>query len=73
MLAEPGVNRAVIASIGAPGQLAVAFRGALSFWTAGEIGDAALGGRARAAVMVSLLGFVPAERRRALLAGLEAP
>jgi len=40
-----------------PDQLAVAFRGVLSFWTAGEISDDALKPRARAAAAAVLLGF----------------
>ncbi|MGI4765458.1 MAG: TetR/AcrR family transcriptional regulator [Janthinobacterium lividum] len=55
-----------------PDQLAVAFRGVLSFWTAGEFDDAELPRRARAAAAASLLGFVEATRRDALLACLMA-
>jgi AcrR family transcriptional regulator len=51
-----------------PDQLAVAFRGALSFWTAGEYDDQALRGRSRAAAAVILLGFVDADERKVLLA-----
>lgn len=40
-----------------PGQLALAFRGALSFWTAGELGDAELGPAAREIADTLLLGF----------------
>lgn len=50
-----------------PDQLAVAFRGVLSFWTAGEIDDAALPLRARVAAACMLLGFVEGARRDALL------
>ncbi len=55
-----------------PDQLAMAFRGVLSFWTAGEITDAQLGPHARAAAAALLLGFVGAERREAVLANLNA-
>ena len=44
-----------------PEQLALAFRGALSFWTAGELSDEALGPNARAITRTLLLGF--AERQ----------
>lgn len=40
-----------------PRQLALAFRGVLSFWTAGELPDDALGGEARAMANSLLLGF----------------
>jgi AcrR family transcriptional regulator len=40
-----------------PGQLALAFRGVLSFWTAGELPDAALAPHARAIAETLLLGF----------------
>jgi len=40
-----------------PRQLALAFRGALSFWTAGELPDEALGPDARAVASTLLLGF----------------
>ncbi|MBE7210372.1 MAG: TetR/AcrR family transcriptional regulator [Gluconacetobacter diazotrophicus] len=40
-----------------PDQLAVAFRGVLSFWTAGELPDRLLHHRARAAAATLLLGF----------------
>jgi AcrR family transcriptional regulator len=51
-----------------PHQLAVAFRGVLSFWTAGEISDRSLRQHARAAAAVVLLGFVGREGRTELLA-----
>lgn len=41
-----------------PGQLALAFRGALSFWTAGEMPDDALGPNAHAVAGSLLHGFV---------------
>ncbi|WCT72249.1 TetR/AcrR family transcriptional regulator [Sphingomonas naphthae] len=40
-----------------PGQLAIAFRGVLSFWTAGEIGDEALAEKARDIAKALLLGL----------------
>ncbi|UAK26300.1 TetR/AcrR family transcriptional regulator [Sphingomonas nostoxanthinifaciens] len=40
-----------------PGQLAIAFRGALSFWTAGELPDEALGANARDIAITLLRGF----------------
>ncbi len=40
-----------------PGQLAFGFRGVLSFWTAGELPDAALAPTARALASTLLLGF----------------
>lgn len=54
-----------------PDQLAVAFRGVLSFWTAGEIPDGSLTRRARAAAATTLLGFVGRAERTALLTLLE--
>ena len=56
-----------------PDQLALAFRGALSFWTAGEIADAGLARRARDAAAALLLGFAERGRRPALLAMLGTP
>lgn len=53
-----------------PEQLAIAFRGALSFWTAGDYDDEALHRRARTAAVLALLGFVGDEERRELLADL---
>ena len=40
-----------------PGQLAFAFRGVLSFWTAGELSDEALAPNARELARTLLLGF----------------
>jgi AcrR family transcriptional regulator len=40
-----------------PRQLALCFRGALSFWSAGELPDEALGPEARAVATTLLLGF----------------
>jgi len=51
-----------------PDQLAFAFRGVLSFWTAGELSDQALSLRARAAAATVLLGFVERDSRAELLA-----
>ncbi|TCK23177.1 TetR family transcriptional regulator [Ancylobacter aquaticus] len=65
-----GVRSLAIAVL--PRQLAIAFRGVLSFWTAGELSDEALGPEARAAAAGVLLGFSgPADRAR-LLSLLEA-
>lgn len=50
-----------------PDQLAVAFRGVLSFWTAGEVSDDELVPRARVTGACVLLGFVNQGRRPALL------
>lgn len=55
-----------------PDQLAIAFRGVLSFWTAGEIADAALLGAAVKAATIVLLGFVDDARREALIAVISA-
>ncbi len=55
-----------------PDQLAVAFRGVLSFWTAGELSDRLLNRRAHAAAAAVLLGFVGRDERTRLLAQLEA-
>ncbi len=50
-----------------PEQLALAFRGVLSFWTAGEIPDSLLSKHARIAATTLLLGFVPAHEKMKLL------
>jgi AcrR family transcriptional regulator len=55
-----------------PDQLSVAFRGVLSFWTAGELSDQLLSQRARAAAAAILLGFIGRDSRTELLALLEA-
>jgi len=47
-----------------PDALALAFRGALSFWTAGEIDEHLLAEQARAAASALLFGFVDAEKER---------
>jgi AcrR family transcriptional regulator len=51
-----------------PDQLAFAFRGVLSFWTAGELTDHLLSQRARAAAATILLAFVERKDRAQLLA-----
>ena len=50
-------NRRALALECLPRQLALAFRGALSFWTAGELPDEALAPDARAVAQTLLLGF----------------
>jgi hypothetical protein len=54
-----------------PDQLAVGFRGALSFRTAGELANRFLTTRASAAAATALLGFAMREDRARLLALLE--
>jgi len=49
-----------------PGQLALAFRGVLSFWTAGEITDRGLSVRSKASAAALLLGFVEEQSREPL-------
>jgi AcrR family transcriptional regulator len=61
------VNRSLALSV-LPDQLAVAFRGVLSFWTAGELTDQLLSQHACAAAAAVLLGFVGREDRAQLLA-----
>ncbi|WP_158265630.1 TetR/AcrR family transcriptional regulator [Blastopirellula marina] len=53
-----------------PEQLALAFRGCLSFWVAGEIGDEQLCGTVRRAVSLVLLGLVSPKHRVRLLTQL---
>ena len=60
-----------LALVTLPDQLAVAFRGVLSFWTAGELTDQLLNRRACAAAATVLLGFVGRDERPRLLALLE--
>jgi AcrR family transcriptional regulator len=50
-----------------PHQLAVVFRGVLSFWTAGELADRSLGQHARAAAATVLLGFATRDDRTQLM------
>jgi len=54
-----------------PSQLAMALRGVLSFWTAGEIPDRLLKKRARAAAAAVLLGFVGRDDRAHLISLLQ--
>lgn len=54
-----------------PDLLATAFRGVLSFWTAGELADELLIQRARATAAAVLLGFVDRNGRTQLLALLQ--
>jgi len=54
-----------------PSQLAMALRGVLSFWTAGEIPDRLLKQRARAAAATVLLGFVSRDDHVYLIGLLE--
>ncbi|GLS43140.1 TetR/AcrR family transcriptional regulator [Methylobacterium brachythecii] len=54
-----------------PDQLAFAFRGVLSFWTAGELDDEMLGRRARSAAAAALLGFIGREDRAEVFVLLE--
>lgn len=49
-----------------PGQLAFAFRGVLSFWTAGELPDEALATSAREITSILLLGFTERQLPRGL-------
>ena len=55
-----------------PFHLAFAFRGVLSFWTAGELSDEDLSRQARAAAATLLLGFSGPDDRDGLLALLDA-
>ena len=54
-----------------PDQFAAAFRGVLSFWSAGEVADAALRARARQAAAALLLGFIHEHGRTRLIRILE--
>jgi AcrR family transcriptional regulator len=54
-----------------PGQLAIAFRGVLSFWTAGDIPDELLQDCSQAAAATVLLGFADRNQRDELMAILE--
>lgn len=54
-----------------PDHLAAAFRGVLSFWSAGEVSDAALRARARQAAAALLLGFTHEQSRARLIKILE--
>lgn len=61
----------LLALVTCPDQLAIAFRGVLSFWTAGEITDQALNRKARTAAAAVLLGFVGRNDRARVLELLE--
>ncbi|WP_341992390.1 helix-turn-helix domain-containing protein [Azorhizobium sp. AG788] len=58
---------AKVAAERVPEQLAIAFRGCLSFWIADEITDAQLPEKAQATAITVLLGFVESNRRADLL------
>jgi len=58
---------AMVAAERVPEQLAIAFRGCLSFWIADEITDAQLPEKARTTALTTLLGFVEPDRRAGLL------
>ena len=55
-----------------PDQLAMAFRGVLSFWSAGEIGDTELSPRSRQIAGALMLGFVGEDAKTKLTHGLLA-
>lgn len=67
----PAATRSLALTV-LPHQLAIAFRGVLSFWTAGERADEGLGLLARAAAAGVLLGFSGADDRERLMVLLEA-
>ncbi|WP_206245348.1 TetR/AcrR family transcriptional regulator [Novosphingobium terrae] len=58
---RPGLREQALACL--PGQLAFAFRGVLSFWTAGELADEALATSAGEVAQSLLLGFIEHEDR----------
>ena len=62
---EPSVRSAALGML--PKHLALSFRGALSFWSAGEVSDLALTSNAEKAAATALLGFASAKQRRTLL------
>jgi AcrR family transcriptional regulator len=64
---DPALARAIL-----PDQLAIAFRGVLSFWTAGEIADAQLTSRTRAAAATLLFGFAERSTCEELVAAMTA-
>ena len=68
---DPALSAIAIRCV--PEQLAIAFRGCLSFWIADEITDAQLPEKARLSAMTVLLGFVAPARRAQLLAGVDDP
>lgn len=53
-----------------PRQLAISFRGCLSFWAADELSDAQLPESARTTAVIAMACFAAPARRRALLLGL---
>lgn len=59
-------DKVSLALIALPGQLALSFRGVLSFWTAGEIPDDELAAWAKSTAAALLLGFVPDSGREPL-------
>ncbi|KAB0679023.1 TetR/AcrR family transcriptional regulator [Aureimonas leprariae] len=66
-----GIDAGLVAAARArlPRQLAIMFRGCLSFWVAGEIADAELPVTAEQAAAATLAAFVDPERRKKLLIG----
>lgn len=56
-----------------PGQLALGFRGALSFWTAGEVLDGELCDSARSVAMAIVSGVLDGSRRRAIISQAVQP
>ncbi len=70
-----GIDAGLVAAarLRLPAQLALVFRGCLSFWVGGEIADQELHATAEGAASVALAGFVGSARRDALLAGTDPP
>ena len=66
-------SRVDLAFLVLPDKLAFAFRGVLSFWTAGEITDNVLVPQARAAAAALLMGFAAKDTRTQLEAVMRAP
>lgn len=56
-----------------PGKLAITFRGALSFWTAGEFKNDELAKNARTSAAAVMLGFAGRGEQSTLMAALEDP
>ena len=54
-------------------QIAIAFRGCLSFWVAGEISDDRLPAAVATSTATTLLGFVSPDRRERLLRAMGLP
>ena len=67
---EPGLLDLVLNVL--PDLLAIAFRGVLSFWSAGEITDETLPLRARATAAATMFGFAKQDMRAELVALLHA-